>query len=645
MQQPGQSGKSGLDLAEGFAGGGEAAWRMLVEKALKRAYPSGLESRTLDGIVIAPLYTAFDGEDGLPGAFPGWRGGRAAGAVAGGWDIRQRHDHPDPIAANRAILEDLAGGVRSLALRLDTAFAQGEDEPDGIMAYDTQGLATVLDGVLLDVAPVQLEAPGREVEAAEMLLELLAEAPAGVRSVAHDLGLDPLGAVAVGRADPERAVAPVLELVHRVIEPWPRLGLLHVDGELYHAAGASEAQELAAAIATGIAYLREADAAGLMPELIAPRIGFTLAADADIFLTIAKCRAARRLWAEVCDGCGVPDQPMRLSVRTASRMQTRRDSHVNMLRTTAAAFAGAVGGAEAITVLPFDSALGEGTRLGRRIARNIQLILAEESQLFRVIDPAGGSYHVEALSRELAGRAWSLVQAIEGEGGMMVALRQGVVQDAIAEAYVARLHDLAHRRQAITGVSTYPDLDERRPEQTMLDLAPLAAAAGAVLGERRRPASIRAPLRPMRLAEGFERLRDLSDLALARTGSRPRVFVVALGPLAQHAAELDWLQNAFAAGGIETVVAPAGAAPAAIGPAFRDSGTPLACLCGIDRDKPAMAAPFVEAVLASRAAALYAAGPPDAALEGLGIDGFVAVGGNLLGLLEDIHSLLLGEWS
>jgi methylmalonyl-CoA mutase len=632
----------GLALAAAFDQAGEAAWLALVAKALKGADIASLASRTADGIEIQPLYRAPASDLGVPGAAPFWRGATATGSAVAGWDIRQRHEHPDPMAANRAILEDLERGVTSVVLRLDTAFALGDDEPDGVMAYDAAGLARTLDGVMLDLAPVQLEAPGRTVEAAEAFLAVVADrghAPASIRA---DLGLDPIGAVALGRADPEGAVEPVLALVHRLIGDWPGLGLWHVDGELYHAAGASEAEELAAAIATGIAYLRAADRAGLGPELVAPRLAFTLAADADLFLTIAKCRAARRLWAEVTAACGVPDVPMRLGVRTASRMLTRRDPWVNMLRTTAACFAGAVGGAEAVTVLPFDAASGEGARLGRRIARNIQLILMEESQLHRVIDPAGGSYFIETMSRELAAKAWPMVQAIEGEGGMLASLRQGLVQDAIAETYMARLSNLAHNRTTITGVSSFPDLDEAPLEPDVVE--PLAIAEAEMqLGGRQRPRHIQAPLHPMRLAAGFERLRDLSDVALAEDGRRPRVFVVGIGPLARHAAELAMVQNAFTAGGIETVTAPLGADAAAIGAAFAAAGTDIACLCGLDRKAPAGAKGLVDTLLAQGAIALYAGGRPDEALRAVGIDGFVYPGVNLLGLLEDVQSLVMGE--
>jgi methylmalonyl-CoA mutase len=633
-----------LALAADFPPADPAAWRELVEKTLKGAdFAATLVSRTDDGIEVQPLYTTSAARPGLPGSPPYLRGATAAGHVAGGWDIRQLHDHPDPALANRAILEDLEQGVTSIVLRLDAAFAQGEDEPDGILARDADGLDRVLDGVMLDLAPVQLMAPGHTVPAARALLELLRRRDLAPETVTADLGLDPMGAVALGRADPTDALPPVFELVRQVAGEWRKLDLLRVDGELYHAAGASEAQELAAAIATGIQYLREGEAVGLEPASLARRLGFTLAADADLFLTIAKCRAARRLWSRVMTACGADDVPMRLDLRTASRMLTRRDPWVNMLRTTVACLAGVAGGAEAITVAPFDAALGEPGRLGRRIARNVQLVLMEECNLHRVIDPAGGSPYVETLSLALAERAWPLVQAIEGEGGMLASLRQGIVQDSIAATCLARLDDLAHRRRAITGVSSFPDLDEQTLPPAEPDLGPLLEQAAASLPPRTKPAATVAALTPMRLAEGFERLRDLGDLALIEHGQRPRVFVAAMGPLARHGAEASFVRNALAAGGIEAIVSPPLEDSDAAASAFAESGTTIACLCGIDRTKPATAGPIARALLDGGAIAVYAAGRPDPALRAEGIDGFVHTGANILGLLEDLHSLALGE--
>ncbi len=637
-------GEAVFPLAEGFPVADRAAWLSLVEKTLKGAsYEATLVSHTADGIRIEPLYSGAAADPGVPGLPPFLRGADAAGRVRAGWDVRQLHDHPDPAAANRAILEDLRHGVTSIALRLDTAFALGEEEPDGVLACDAAGLDRALAGVLLDLAPVQLVAPGRDVPVAEAFLELVARRGHDRATFQADLGLDPIAAVALGRANPEHALLPALALARRVALDWPELNLLRVDAEPYHAAGASEAQELAAAIATGIQYLREGENLGLDPESLAPRLRFILAADADIFLTIAKCRAARRLWAGVMAACGAPDLPMRLDVRSASRMLTRRDPHVNMLRTTAACFAGVIGGAEAVTISPFDAAGGESGRLGRRIARNVQRILMEESSLHRVIDPAGGSTYVETLSQELAAKAWPLVQAIEGEGGMLASLRQGIVQDAIAGVWLARLDDLAHRRPAITGVSSFPDLAEAPLPEEPLELEPLLAAAARALGERRPPERPVAALRPMRLAEGFERLRDLSDLALDEHGSRPAVFIATLGPLARHAGEAAFVEAALAAGGIASVTSPPLESAAAAAEAFAASGLKIACLCGVDRKAPDAAKPVAAALLVAGAVALYAAGRPDPALRAIGVDGFVHEGANILGLAEDIQSLVMGE--
>jgi methylmalonyl-CoA mutase len=208
---------------------------------------------------------------------------------------------------------------------------------------------------------------------------------------------------------------------------------------------------------------------------------------------------------------------------------------------------------------------------------------------------------------------------------------------------MARLSDLAHRRLPITGVSSFPDLDEAALEHEMADLPRVMADAEAVLGARQRPLGIAAIMHPMRDAQGFERLRDLSDVALAEDGARPRVFIVGLGPLARHAEELSMVQNAFAAGGIEAVTGPVDADPAAIAAAFAAAGTDIACLCGIDRKAPDEAAPVIQALLGQGAIAIYAGGRPDDAIKAMGVDGFIHARANLMGLLEDVQSLLMGE--
>ncbi|MCB1884104.1 MAG: methylmalonyl-CoA mutase [Geminicoccaceae bacterium] len=615
---------------------GEAEWRAEVARVLKGGGPESLAVRTDDGIGVRALYGPADAA-GLHAPPPGEAPFTRGGTPAGGWLIRQRHDFPDPKAANRRILEDLERGVGAIELRLDQSLPEGGDLPDGVMAYDADGLAAALNGLLLDVAPVSLDAGPRFDAMGRALLDLAGGDGRGV-----SLGADPLGAVALGRMDPDGALDGLPDLARETLERRPAARVARADGEPYHAAGAGEAQELAAVIATATAYLRAFVDGGIAPDDAAGLIEARLAVDADLFLSVAKLRAARRLWSHVLEASGAAPRPLPVTAVTAGRMFTRRDPYVNMLRATVAAMAGGIGGAESVTVLPYDAALGQASAFARRIARNTQLILQEESGLGRVADPAGGAFMVERLTEDLVQAAWPLVQRIEGEGGMLDALRAGLVQDLIGEVFMARLDRIAHRKAPVTGVSTFPNLDEPAPKAPDVpDVAPLVAAARERLGGPAAFAPIEAPLSPLRLAEGFERLRDIADLE-AGAGRPPAVFLAGLGPLAEHNERAAFAANAFAAGGIRPVPGPPAADPAAMAAAFRASLCRIACLCGADARYLDEAAAFAGALREAGAEKVYLAGRP---LDGadLGADQFLHQGCNLLDLLEDAHSLLKGE--
>ncbi|MCZ9342313.1 methylmalonyl-CoA mutase family protein, partial [Streptomyces sp. TRM76130] len=293
-----------------------------------------------------------------------------------------------------------------------------------------------------------------------------------------------------------------------------------------HEAGGSAAQELGCSLATGVAYLRGLTDAGLGVEQALGRMEFRYAATADQFLTIAKLRAARRLWARVAEVCGAPRAGAQLQhAVTSPVMMTRRDPWVNMLRTTVAALAAGVGGADAVTVLPFDDALGQPDAFARRIARNTSTILIEESHLSQVIDPAGGSWYVERLTDELAHAAWGFFQEIERGGGQAACLRSGLVGDRLAATWAARGAKLATRREPVTGVSEFPHLAE---EPVVREPAPEPPSGG---------------LPRVRRDEAFEALRARSDAHLAATGARPRIYLAALGPAAAHTARLSFAAN------------------------------------------------------------------------------------------------------
>ncbi len=232
------------------------------------------------------------------------------------------------------------------------------------------------------------------------------------------------------------------------------------DGRIIHNAGGSEAQELAFALACAVSYLRALEASGMALEAACDAIYFRLTADAEQFPTIAKFRALRKLWARVEGACGLSPKPALVAAETAWRMMARRDPQVNILRTTIAVFSAALGGADTITVLPFTAASGLPDRFARRIARNTQLLLAEEAHLAKVADPAAGSGAVESLTDELCEAAWALFQEIEATGGPAAALESGLIQEKIAGVRAKREAAIASRRDALTGVRIFPNLQE-----------------------------------------------------------------------------------------------------------------------------------------------------------------------------------------
>jgi methylmalonyl-CoA mutase len=446
-----------LLLASEFNPATRDQWRSLVEKVLRRSgtEPDALTSETYDGFALQPLYTADDvsPDAGFPGVPPYTRGGQPHGAVATGWDVRQRHAHPDTTVTRKAVLGDLENGVTSLWLVVGPAGVPLDALPD------------VLDEVYLDLAPVTLDAGADVAAAAKALLDLHEDKGIQASEVRGNLGADPLGLRA--RTGRPQDLDGTVELATRVAERYAKLRSVVVDALPYHEAGSSDGQELGYALATAVAYLRALTDAGLTVEDAARQLEFRFAATADQFGTIAKLRAARRLWARVAEVSGVSTAVPQHAV-TSSTMMTRRDPWVNMLRTTLACFAAGVGGADAVTVQPFDTAIGLPDAFARRIARNTQSILLEESRVAGVIDPAGGSWYVERHTDELARAGWAVFQEVERAGGIAAALDAGLVDDKIAAVRAARTARLDAGDEAITGVTVFPNSDEkpltRQPE-------------------------------------------------------------------------------------------------------------------------------------------------------------------------------------
>jgi methylmalonyl-CoA mutase len=464
-----------VPLATGFAPPDRQAWLALVEKTLKGAPLGSLTRRTLEGLEIQPLYEA------AAVSFPA--------KSAPGWDLRALVRAADPAAANADALADLAQGAQSLLLRIDPTGRAG------VALGSAEALARVLDGVLLEVAPVALDAGFLGAKAADWLDAAAKGAP--VAQLAFHL--DPLSAFAAAGESPgpiEAHLIAAASVAARLAEPYPKASLFLASGRAAHEAGGGEALELALAAASALAYAKALARAGLPTQDAFERIVLGLSVDADYFLSLAKLRAARRIWGRLTEACGAACAA-RVEARASDRMLTRADPWTNLIRLTAAAFAGAAGGADAVVLGAFTDALGAPTGFARRQSRNIQLVLAEEAHVGRVIDPAGGSGYLETLTDEIARAAWTRFQAIEAAGGVVRALESGHIADLAAQSRAELAGRLGRREVKLLGVTDFPIDGGVAP-----DLASAAAHAAEAPSPRLPgPDSRCPPLAPVRLED------------------------------------------------------------------------------------------------------------------------------------------------
>lgn len=541
-----------------------------------------LETPTYDGFVIRPLYTAFDElpEPPLPGQWPFVRGGDPSRDVKSGWKVVEAFPLPGaPTAeANAALLAALGEGVSGLLLRV------------GDSGVAPEQLARLLDGVYLSMVPVIVDAGADYVAAADAILPLVEQVEADQRAlVSVDLGADPLTARLSERGAP--TLDDVVAVAGRTADQ-QGVRAITVDGPAFHNLGATAAWELGATIAAAVAYLRALTEAGLPVQQALRQISFRLAADDDQFMTLAKMRAVRQLWARVAEVAGDADGGAAVvHAETSLPMMTQRDPWVNMLRCTLAAFGAGVGGADTVLVYAFDVSIaggwpGTATSFARRIARNTQLLLLEESHVGRVLDPAGGSWFVEDLTKQLAERAWQHFQSIESHGGFVDA--QDYLAAQIGELAARRADDIAHRRIAITGVNEFPNLGE-----APLPQGDSLGRAGHVL----------------RYAAEFEALRDRSDAYLAEHGRRPQALLLPLGPLAEHNIRTTFAANLLASGGIEAIN-PGTVDAASVAQAAVAAGSPKAAvICGTDKRYPDEVSGVVQAARGAGIEWVCLAGP------------------------------------
>ncbi|MCB0045369.1 MAG: acyl-CoA mutase large subunit family protein [Caldilineaceae bacterium] len=627
-------------------------WHAATVASLKGAPLEKLTTHTYEGIDLQPLYRAEDAAelphvDTLPGEPPFVRGRNAAGYLQTPWAIAQAIDAVTPAEFNRRLLHDLNRGQTAINLTLGGA--------DGVAIRKADDMRAALDQVDYAAAPIFLNAREDALPAVALLAAALGE-----HALAGAVADDPLGDLAdrgTLSATLDARYDEMAELTRWAAERAPNFRTISVGADRYQNAGADAVTEAAVALSTGVAYLRAMLERNIHIDTAAQAMVFTFGLGSHFFMEIAKLRAARLLWSQAVDAFGGSEASQAMTIHgcTATWNKTVYDPHVNMLRVTTEAFSGVMGGVQSMQVAPFDAAFRPADEFSRRIARNTQLILQQECNLTRLVDPAGGSWYVERLTDQIARAAWQRFQAMEADGGPAAALEAGTLQADIAATADARIQAVARRRDVLVGINLYAAAGENPPRMTSPEapkapatsqadsettmgnsFADLVQAAqnGATLtglsealarGKERGPAVT--PLTPLRVAAPFEALRDAANRYAARTGHTPVVFLANMGPPAQHKARADFTQGFVSAGGFvcdypagfETADAAARAALA--------SGAQAVVICSTDDTYPAIAPDLAGRIKAAMPdmPVLLAGYPADQvdALRAAGVDEFI----------------------
>lgn len=656
-------------------------WREEVVRLLKGApFEKKMLTPTYEGITLQPLYTADDVkqlpfQDTLPGEWPYLRGTEPLGKRLQGWLVAQELPFPEAKAYNEALRHDVERGLNAIAFHLDEAGQRGVDADraeaewvgrDGTHLSGLADAMQALEGITPSL-PLLVAASEGALPAAALLLAARKAQGADLAELPLYLGFDPLGVLArKGRLSMtlDQAYDELADLTRWASEHAPKARTLPACGRPYHEAGANAVQELAFTLASAVATLRELEARGVPVETAASRVHFRLGIGGHFFMEIAKFRALRVLWAQVVRACGGSDEAGKAWVFAKSGLtnKTQFDPYVNMLRATTEAFSAVVGGVDALHVGAYDEVLRQvPSELGRRIARNTQIILREESRMDQVVDLAGGSWAVEVLTHQLITAAWKLFQDVERMGGLAQALLQGFVQAEIEKVASARRKAVTARTDVLVGTNQYANAQEGLPEVQNLDHGALQRAAmaritrsGSVMGShfadlleaapratlgqltaalKRTEGPTVEPLKPFRAAETLETLRKA---VLTKRAGKVDVFLANLGPVATYMPRLDFTRGFFQVGGFQVADQAWFKTPEEAAQAALASGAPIVVAVGPDET-------YVEQV-PQLAKALKAQGSPLLLVAGLlkdHVEAFRAAGvDDFIHIKSDVHAVL-----
>ena len=679
-------------------------WKAACEALLKGApFEKKMFTKTYEGITFDPMYTRKHTEDILPkGVMPGMgdylRGVDAAGYIGKPWGIAQACDETLPAENNELLRHEHDKGATIYHIVLDTASRTGVDARQAETVGDTGTSVTTVEDMHVLLTGLDLAKFPLYVYAGANAVPLLALVAAARRASGEDMaevrgivGADPIGALAADGKLPASLDAHYDSLA--AAARWatvnaPHLRTVFVRSDVYSNGGANDVQEVASVLATATAYLRALCERGLTIDEAASQIAFAFSMGANFFLQIAKLRAVRPLWAQIVGAFGgsAEAQKMRIHARPALFFKTIYDPYVNMLRNTTEIFSGVVGGIDSFESAPFDEPIRKGDEFSRRIARNVQIMLQEEFGLLQPIDPAGGSWAVETLTRQMKEKIWAEFQRIEKEGGIIAALRAGSLQESVAAVLAARFKNADLRRDRIVGNNMYPNMTETLLETRAEDTAALkaqrtadidaylsdidvkhlgealaslrqahsvdnaveAALAGATIAELMTAvtegdgAETVTAIAPHRWSERFEALRQRTEEYKAEKNDNVKIFLANMGPIPQHKARADFTTGFLQVGAFEVLGNDGFKTVEEAADAARASGADAVVICSTDATYPEIVpalAPKLHEVLPKARVFLAGAAPKDLleTYKEAGIDEYISVRANCYEILESLQ--------
>lgn len=600
-----------------------ALWEEKISEDLKGAdYEKKLIWNTYEGIRIKPYYRQEHIQDlqfvnTLPGEKPYVRGFHSAG---NDWEIRDHIAVEDVVLANNTALKALKSGAGALSFGIK------------YLAYHHE-MNTLLQGIDLSKTPLHFFSSFSYSLLADLLLKAIADRKADATKVKGSMNFDAIsyyllhGEYYNSKEDNFNEAAALLSML---AEKLPAFKVININGQHFGNAGASITQELAFSLASGHEYLVELGQRGLSVDDVAPRMQFTFGTGSNYFLEIARLRAAKMLWASICEQHHPKnEESSRIYIHAVSSSwnKTIYDPYVNLLRLTTEAMSAALGGADAISLLPFDGLYHEASEFGSRLSRNIQHILKEESHLNTVADPSGGSYYIENLTHEIASMAWDIFKQIEKAGGMCVAMESGKIKADVEAVSRQKAADIEMRKVSVLGTSSYPNT----AEQVLAEL------------EKGTEDTASSYLKMHRAASAFEELRLATEGIVANGRKQPVVFLLTYGNLAMRKARATYSANFFGCAGFHVCQEYLYTGDEECIKAIRDAEADIVVLCSSDEEysQAVNMVPVIKQAV-PEIITVIAGYPKDIAeqLKGAGVDEFVHVRANALELLRRFCKLL-----